>query len=65
MTTKAWKVVIVGSTGIVYKDTSAFKMLYSFPTQQEAEEHAKMITAVGMKVAFCDERGNLLQSPPV
>ena len=54
-TTKTWKVVIVGPAGEVYKDTNPFKMLYPFPTREEAEEHAKMLTAVGIKIAFTDE----------
>jgi hypothetical protein len=56
---KSWRVVIVGPTGTVHKDTNAFKLSYPFPTRKEAEEHAKMLLAVGMKIAFTDEQGNL------
>jgi hypothetical protein len=57
-----FKVVIVGPRGEVYKDTNAFKMLYPFPTREEAEGHAHMLRVVGMRVALCDERGNLSES---
>jgi hypothetical protein len=56
-----WKVVIVGPAGTVDTDTDAFKLLYSYPTLEEAEEHAKFLRIVGMKVALCDEQGNLTQ----
>jgi hypothetical protein len=47
-----YEVVIVGPSGNVYTDTNAFKMLYPFPTREEAEEHADMLRVVGMKVAL-------------
>jgi hypothetical protein len=53
-----WKVAIVGPSGAVFKDTNAFKLLYSFPTKEEAEAHAESFRIV-MKVALCDERGDL------
>ncbi len=52
-----WKVGIVGSTGTVYKDTDAFRLLYPFPTRQAAEEHAECLRTVGVKVALSDGRG--------
>jgi|HubBroStandDraft_6_1064221.scaffolds.fasta_scaffold58029_6 hypothetical protein len=54
-----WKVVILGPTGRVYKDTNAFKLLYSFPTREEAEEHATCFSKTGIKYALADEQGNL------
>jgi hypothetical protein len=57
MTTKSWKVVIVGPTGAVV-NTSAFKLLYPFPTREEAEAHAECFRTAGMKVGLCDELGN-------
>jgi hypothetical protein len=56
---KKWKVVFLGPSGEVYADTNAFKQLYPFPTLAEADAHAKMLLAVGMKVAFTDEHGNI------
>jgi hypothetical protein len=56
-----WKVAIVGPQGTVYKDTNSFKMLYPFPTREEAEAHANCLRTVGMNVALSDERGNLRQ----
>jgi hypothetical protein len=56
------KVVIVEPTGNVYRDTNAFKLLYPFPTLEEAEEHAECLRTIGMKVALCDEQGDILQS---
>jgi hypothetical protein len=53
----SWKVVIVGPTGAVV-NTPAFGLLYSFATKEEAEAHAECFRVV-MKVALCDERGNL------
>jgi hypothetical protein len=58
-----WKVVIVGPTGVAV-DSSAFRLLYSFPTKEEAESHAESFRIV-MNVALCDERGNLIQSIPL
>jgi hypothetical protein len=52
----AWKVVIVGPTG-VYEDTNAFKLLYRFPTLEEAEAHAGSLRVLGMMVVVFDERG--------
>jgi hypothetical protein len=56
-----WKVVIMGPTGTVYTDTNAFKLLYPFPTREEAEAQANCLRTVGMKVALCDEQGHLSQ----
>jgi hypothetical protein len=50
----------VSSSGEMHADDNSFKLLYPFPDMEEAEEHAHMLRAVGMRVAFCDERGNLL-----
>jgi hypothetical protein len=52
-----WKVVIMGPTGIAY-NTPAFRLLYSFSAREDAEAHADCFRSV-MKVALCDERGNL------
>jgi hypothetical protein len=46
-----WKVVIVGPTGIVYKGTNAFNLLYPFPTQEEAQAHANCLRTVGVEVS--------------
>ena len=56
-----WKVVIVGPTGTVYKNTDTFRLLYPFPTREEAQAHANCLRAVGVKIALSDERGNLSQ----
>jgi hypothetical protein len=56
----SWKVAILGPAGTVYADANAFKLLYPFPTREEAEAHAEGFRIV-MKVALCDERGNLLR----
>jgi hypothetical protein len=52
-----WKVVILEPTGAVDKDICAFKLLYPFPTREEAEAHAHCCQTVGMKVALFEERG--------
>ena len=57
-----WKVAIVGPTGAVYRDTNAFKLLYLFPTQEEAEEHATCFSKTGIKYALADEQGNLTRA---
>jgi hypothetical protein len=54
-TIKMWKVAIVGPTGIVYKDTNAFRLLYLFPTLEEAERHAECLRIVAMKVILSGE----------
>jgi hypothetical protein len=54
-----WKVCIVGPSGEMSTDTNAFKLLYPFPTREEAEQDANMLRAAGMKVAFTDEHGNI------
>jgi hypothetical protein len=58
-----WKVSIVGPAGTVYIDTDAFKLLYPFPTKQEAEAHAECFCKTGIKLALSDERGNLSVFP--
>jgi len=55
---ESWKVVIVGPTGVAV-NKPAFKLLYSFPSKEEAEEHATCFRKTGIKYALCDERGNL------
>jgi hypothetical protein len=57
-----WKVVFLGPTGTVCKDTSAFCLLYAFPMREEAEAHANCFRSVS-KVAICDEHENLVQIP--
>jgi len=47
----SWKVVIVGPTGAAL-DRSAFGLLYSFPTREEAEEHAECFSKAGVKLAL-------------
>jgi hypothetical protein len=47
-----WTVAIVGPTGTMYKDTNAFRLLYPFPTREEAEAHAECLRIVGMKVTL-------------
>ena len=58
--TAKWKVVIVGPTGVAV-DGSAFRLLYSFPTREEAEEHAKCFSKAGVKFPMCDERGSVYE----
>ena len=57
----SWKVAIVGPTGVAV-DGSAFRLLYSFPTREEAEEHAECFRHTGVKLALYDEVGNLCVS---
>jgi hypothetical protein len=57
-----YKVVTVGPTGNVYRDTNAFRLLYPFPTREAAEDHAKCFRTVGMNLALIDEQGNPSQS---
>ena len=54
----SWKVVIVGPTGSVLTG-SAFELLYSFPSKEEAEAHAACFNKAGVKLALCDEHENL------
>jgi hypothetical protein len=54
----SWKVVIVGPTGVAI-DGSEFGLLYSFPTREEAEEHAECFRKTGIRYALSDERGNI------
>ena len=44
----------MGPTGPVL-DGTVFKLLYPFPTREEAEAHASCLQTVGMKVALCSE----------
>jgi hypothetical protein len=55
---ESWKVVIVGPTGAAL-DGFAFRLLYSFPSKEEAEEHAACFRKTGINYALSDERGNL------
>jgi hypothetical protein len=52
---RSWKVVILGPTGAALAG-SAFGLLYSFPTREEAEEHAEYFRKTGIKYAVYDER---------
>jgi hypothetical protein len=36
---------------------SAFRLLYSFPTKEEAVEHAECFRHTGVKLPLCDEEG--------
>ena len=56
----SWKVVVVGPTGPTLNG-SAFGVLYSFPTREEAQEHANCFRKTGIKYARRDENGNLTQ----
>lgn len=38
-------------------NTPSFRLLYSFPTKEEAEAHANSFRVVGTRVVPCDERG--------
>ncbi len=49
-----WKDAIAGPTGTVYKDTNAFRLLYPFPTKEEAQEHANCLQTVGVKVILSE-----------
>jgi hypothetical protein len=40
MNSHSWKVAILGPTGVVLEG-SVVRLLYSFPTQEEAEEQLK------------------------
>jgi hypothetical protein len=51
-----WKVVIVGPTDVALTG-AAFGLLYAFPTEEEAEAHAKSFRVAETKVIECDERG--------
>jgi hypothetical protein len=55
-----YKVTFLGSDGTVVKD-AAFKLLYGFPTLQEAEEDAKCFRATGKQAIIeVDDNGDLL-----
>ena len=55
MNDQSWKVAISGPTGVAV-DGSAFRLLYSFPTREEAEEHAECFRHTGVKLAVCAVR---------
>ena len=59
----SWKVAIMGPTGVAV-DGAGFRLLYAFPTREEAEEHAECFRHTGVKLALCDARRNLSQSVP-
>jgi len=51
-----WKTAIVGPTGEVHTNTTAFRLLYSFPTREEAEAHAACFRFVETNIIVeCDE----------
>jgi hypothetical protein len=58
-----WKVVAVGPTRTVYKDTNAFKLLYSFPTREEAEAHAECFRFAGTKIIPYEEPAKPAENP--
>jgi hypothetical protein len=63
MTTKSWKVVIVGPTGAALTG-AAFGLLYSFPMKEEAEAHAESLRILGIKLTLVEvERSNTEQLP--
>jgi hypothetical protein len=43
--TMKWKVAITGTTGNVYRDTNANRLLFPFPIEKEAEAHAQRLRA--------------------
>jgi hypothetical protein len=49
-----WKVVAVPPSGELPRD-SAFELLYSFPTKEEAEEHAKNFSGTAMKLILVEK----------
>ena len=49
----SWKVVVVGPTGPTL-DGSAFGVLYSFPTREEAEGHAACFSKTGTEYTLCE-----------
>jgi hypothetical protein len=61
MNSQSWKVAIVGPTGVAV-NTPAFGLLYSFPTREEAEEHAVCFCKSGVKLALCDEQSKNQQT---
>jgi len=58
MNGQSWKVAILGSAGEAVEG-AAVQLLYSFPTQAEAEAHAECFRHTGVKLALCDEHENL------
>lgn len=47
---KSWKVVALGPAGTTANENNfGFRLLYSFPTREEAEKHAECFRAAGMK----------------
>jgi hypothetical protein len=48
-----WKVVIVGPAGTVMDETAS-RLLYSFPSREEAEAHAECFRKTGIKLVLCD-----------
>jgi hypothetical protein len=51
-----WKAAIVGPTDEVYRDTAAFRLLYSFPTREEAEAYAACFRFVETNIIVeCEE----------
>jgi hypothetical protein len=44
-----WKAAIVGPEGVVHTNT-AFGLLYSFATREEAEAHAECFRFAGTKI---------------
>ena len=60
MNSQSWKVAIVGPSGVAVEG-AAFRLLYSFPTREEAEEHAECFRHTGVKLSIYDVRENLSQ----
>ena len=50
-----FKAIIVGPTGEAITNTTAFQLLYSYPTRESAEDHADCLRSVGTKIVECDE----------
>jgi len=59
----SWKVAILGPTGAAIGG-SAFRLLYSFPTREEAEEHAACFNKAGVRLALCAFRFRRAESSP-
>jgi hypothetical protein len=53
-----WKATIVGPTGEAYTNTTAFRLLYTFQTRQEAEAHAECLRSAGTEIVEYDEHAS-------
>jgi hypothetical protein len=60
----SYKVVILSSAGAALAG-SAFELLYSFPTKEEAGKHADCFRHTGVKLALCDGAGIVEAGQPI